>query len=690
MGRIGINILSSKGILYNMSTVQWVAVGAEYYGGAIIAYSYNGINWTNSTSARTAFNRLMYTVLHNGIMWVAGGDPNNQVSSSSLGYSYDGINWTAAPSGNTVLTFCVGVDYGGDKFVAVGRGTTYSIAYSYDGINWTGCASNSFFGNLSNGFGYCVRYANSMWVAGGSASSPNLIGYSYNGIDWTLTSSQLNSAVFGIDYNGTNWVAVGTNANNNASVSYSTDGITWTNANSANTLSAARAVKWNGSKFIAVGSGGSRVTSTNGINWTSFSHANATSATAINYNPATGLWVIGQDGDTGNPIMYSYDGTNWTAGINVFTNGGSIRGVSYARPPPNFVGSIPSITSLTYDPSNVYVNFSPSTGGNPPPTTYYYSINNGTFINANTTTSPITITGLSIGVNYTVRLIATNIAGNTAPSNSVSTIINAVGIPPTITSITSTATSFFVSFTPSTGGYPAPSTYQYSLNDGDFINATTTTSPITIQNVSSGLNYRVRLIATNSVGNTAPSNVFIGFIPYPCFKQGTKIITLDPETDTESYVPVESLRRGDLIRTVDRGYKAIELIGSREIENPLAIAKDSSKLYWFRKSNISGLKEDLCVTGDHCILYKSITDAKKDQVFGYMGDIYITEGHYRVPAFLDDRAEPYEDSAPATIWHFALENTNIYHNYGVMANGLLVESSSLHYMYKYSNMELIE
>jgi hypothetical protein len=203
------------------------------------------------------------------------------------------------------------------------------------------------------------------------------------------------------------------------------------------------------------------------------------------------------------------------------------------------------------------------------------------------------------------------------------------------------------------------------------------------------VNYQVAIIANNAAGNTVVSNIFVGLIPFPCFLQGSKILRIDPETDVESYVPVESLRRGDLIRTANHGYKAVELIGKREIPAPLAIEKKSSRLYWFRKSKISGLREDLCVTGDHCILHKHISAAKKDQVLEYMGDIYVTEDHYRVPAFLDDRAEPYGDSAPATIWHFALENPNIYHNYGVYANGLLVESSSLHFMYKYSNMLMI-
>lgn len=175
-----------------------------------------------------------------------------------------------------------------------------------------------------------------------------------------------------------------------------------------------------------------------------------------------------------------------------------------------------------------------------------------------------------------------------------------------------------------------------------------------------------------------------------CFLQGTKILRMNQETDDEEYVPIETLRRGDLIKTANHGYKAIELIGSTKLDSPSALPIKSNRLRWFRKSKISGLKEDLCVTGDHCILYKSITPEKREQVVDHMGDLYITENYYRVPAFLDDRSEPYEESGPATIWHFALEHTDVNANYGVMANGLLVESSCLRHMYHNSNMKLIE
>jgi hypothetical protein len=74
-----------------------------------------------------------------------------------------------------------------------------------------------------------------------------------------------------------------------------------------------------------------------------------------------------------------------------------------------------------------------------------------------------------------------------------------------------------------------------------------------------------------------------------------------------------------------------------------------------------------------------------------MGDNYITESFHRVPACLDDRAEPYTNgnTGSVTIWHFALEHNNLYNNYAVWANGLLVETCSIDFLKNKSGMELI-
>ena len=59
-------------------------------------------------------------------------------------------------------------------------------------------------------------------------------------------------------------------------------------------------------------------------------------------------------------------------------------------------------------------------------------------------------------------------------------------------------------------------------------------------------------------------------------------------------------------------------------------------------------------------------------------------------ACLDERAQPYLEEGVFTIWHIALDNDNYYFNYGIYANGLLVETCSKRYLKELSGMTLIE
>jgi len=347
-------------------------------------------------------------------------------------------------------------------------------------------------------------------------------------------------------------------------------------------------------------------------------------------------------------------------------------------------GSKPIITGITKNIGNsVTVAFTQSSQGTTP-VTYYYSLDGSSVrLDASATASPIIITGLINNTPYSIYVVANNSGGNvfSDPSSGVTIL----GTTPTFIISLTLQNTIRLTYAQSNVG-TTPVTYFYTtVNDANTSNRIQfTTNPIDISYQSLTTVYYV--IASNNAGNVISSGQSA---QYPCFLEGSKILRMNPETDTDEYVAVEKLRRGDLILTADHGYKAIELIGYTKIQNPnSATVSPSKRLYWFRKSNIRGMTEDLCVTGDHCILHKSISEEKKASVMEYMRDIYVTERHYRVPAFLDDRAELYTKDGPATIWHFALENPNIYHNYGVMANGLLVESCSLHYMYKHSNMKM--
>ena len=56
---------------------------------------------------------------------------------------------------------------------------------------------------------------------------------------------------------------------------------------------------------------------------------------------------------------------------------------------------------------------------------------------------------------------------------------------------------------------------------------------------------------------------------------------------------------------------------------------------------------------------------------------------------VDERAEPWASEGTYTIWHFALENEDIKMNYGVYANGLLVETCSINTMRTKSNLTIV-
>jgi hypothetical protein len=84
-----------------------------------------------------------------------------------------------------------------------------------------------------------------------------------------------------------------------------------------------------------------------------------------------------------------------------------------------------------------------------------------------------------------------------------------------------------------------------------------------------------------------------------------------------------------------------------------------------------------------------MTDEQKEKTKEQLGQIFITENKYRLMAYLDERAEPWNSEGTYTIWHMALENEDVRMNYGVWSNGLLVETCSINYMKNWSDMTLI-
>jgi hypothetical protein len=98
--------------------------------------------------------------------------------------------------------------------------------------------------------------------------------------------------------------------------------------------------------------------------------------------------------------------------------------------------------------------------------------------------------------------------------------------------------------------------------------------------------------------------------------------------------------------------------------------------------------DDLIITGCHSALVRGISDDEEKDIKELFGKIFVTEGLYRLMACVDKNAKVYPEEGVFTIWHLALENENYYSNYGVYANGMLVETCSKRMINEYSGFTL--
>jgi len=172
----------------------------------------------------------------------------------------------------------------------------------------------------------------------------------------------------------------------------------------------------------------------------------------------------------------------------------------------------------------------------------------------------------------------------------------------------------------------------------------------------------------------------------PCFLEGSKLLC---QVDgLEQYVPIEKLQKGTLVKTSLDGFKPVALLGKGAILNPGDADRTENRLYKCSPLNYPDLDEDLYLTGCHSILEASLTEKQKDDTKRQLGKLFGTDRKYRLMAWLDDRAEPWNSSGTYPIWHLALEHADDGANYGVYANGLLVETCSLRFLKNKSNMDL--
>jgi len=179
-------------------------------------------------------------------------------------------------------------------------------------------------------------------------------------------------------------------------------------------------------------------------------------------------------------------------------------------PAPSIPGA-PSILSSTISGTSVTVDFTPAQQGGSPITNYQYSLDGGvtfTSFSPATIASPVTITGLTVGISYSVVLRAINSIGNGTNSDVLSVVIPTAPFAPTGLSGTTTGTTATITFIAGLNGGSPITNYKYSIDGGSTfmdLSPAVLSSPITISGLNAGTTYSVALRAVNAIG-TGPSS----------------------------------------------------------------------------------------------------------------------------------------------------------------------------------------
>lgn len=176
-----------------------------------------------------------------------------------------------------------------------------------------------------------------------------------------------------------------------------------------------------------------------------------------------------------------------------------------------------------------------------------------------------------------------------------------------------------------------------------------------------------------------------------CFLEGTRILCYNNIKHAEEFREVETLRAGEtLVKTKTQGYLPVYKIGKKSIFNPSHTLRNKDRLYKLTPAHYPELERDLIVTGCHCVLVDDLSDEIRGLLIELEGDIFVTENMYRLPVYLDHRAEPFTEEGIMDVYHFALQSDDERINHAVYAEGeLLVETTSKRFMDKLGNMTLL-
>ena len=234
------------------------------------------------------------------------------------------------------------------------------------------------------------------------------------------------------------------------------------------------------------------------------------------------LSIIAGTGSFGDPTAGPARLTNVSAGGIAVDSEGSLfnanfvasRIEKYTQPPTE--PAAPTSLSATPGNGSASISFTTGANGGAAITKYQYTTDDGgswsdTVVG---TSSPVSITGLTNGTSYSIKLRAYNSVGGGAKSSAVSVTPRTTPSAPTGLVATSGTGSASIAFTAGSDGGASITKYQYKVGTGSWTDAVGTTSPITISGLTNFVSASIRLRAVNGAG-IGPASIAVEVISRP-------------------------------------------------------------------------------------------------------------------------------------------------------------------------------
>lgn len=160
----------------------------------------------------------------------------------------------------------------------------------------------------------------------------------------------------------------------------------------------------------------------------------------------------------------------------------------------------------------------------------------------------------------------------------------------------------------------------------------------------------------------------------PCLNKGTKILCI--KDSIEIYIPIELLKKGDIVKTYKHGSRKIYDIIHHYLYNKPTFFGDC--MYIMKKENNIELIEDLILTGGHSLLIDHPTENEQKYALEIFGQKFFIDEKQLIPTAAILGFSKILERKMYIYYQLAIENNRDNdQRFGIWANGVLVETPSV-------------